>query len=84
MSLRHVGVSCRDPSRPSGIRQWRGDSRGWWEGDTLVVDTVNFGDYTTFYGPPTPSKTPLTGIGPMVDQKRGNIAVLSPLRQVKE
>jgi hypothetical protein len=25
-----------------GVPQWKGDSRGHWEGDTLVIDTVNF------------------------------------------
>ena len=30
------------PHLPEQIRQWKGDSRGRWQGDTLVVDTVNF------------------------------------------
>jgi hypothetical protein len=30
------------PHLPPEIRQWTGDSRGHWEGDTLVVDTTNF------------------------------------------
>ena len=29
------------PHIPAAIRSWFGDSRGHWEGDTLVVDTVN-------------------------------------------
>jgi hypothetical protein len=30
------------PHLPKTIRQWAGDSRGRWEGDTLVVRTTNF------------------------------------------
>ncbi len=30
------------PHLPSQIRTWLGDSRGHWEGDTLVVETTNF------------------------------------------
>jgi hypothetical protein len=38
------------PHLPSGIRQWWGDSRGRWEGDTLVVDVTNFSPKTDFQG----------------------------------
>jgi hypothetical protein len=27
---------------PAGVGQWNGDSRGHWEGNTLVIDTTNF------------------------------------------
>jgi hypothetical protein len=30
------------PHLPANIRQWKGDSRGHWEGNTLVIDTTNF------------------------------------------
>jgi len=36
------------PHVPSNIRQWFGDSRGHWEGNTLVVDTTNFNGKTRF------------------------------------
>jgi hypothetical protein len=35
---------------PASIRQWYGDSRGHWEGDTLVVDVTNFSSKTDFQG----------------------------------
>jgi len=38
------------PHLPAGIRQWYGDSRGRWEGDTLVIDVTNFSPKTDFQG----------------------------------
>jgi hypothetical protein len=38
------------PHVPSNIRLLLGDSRGHWEGNTLVVDTTNFTDRTAFRG----------------------------------
>ena len=38
------------PHLPAHIRQWWGDSRGHWEGDTLVVDVTNFGYKSEFQG----------------------------------
>jgi hypothetical protein len=34
----------------SNIRTWFGSSRGHWEGDTLVVETINFSDKVNFRG----------------------------------
>jgi hypothetical protein len=36
------------PHLPPNVTQWLGDSRGHWEGNTLVVDTTNFTPKTRF------------------------------------
>jgi hypothetical protein len=38
------------PHLPQNIRLWKGDSRGRWEGDTLVVETTNFSAKNPFRG----------------------------------
>jgi len=38
------------PHLPRHVRQWWGDSRGRWEGDTLVVDVTNFTPKTDYQG----------------------------------
>ena len=38
------------PHLPPSIRQWYGDSRGHWEGNTLVIDVTNFSPKTDFQG----------------------------------
>src|SRR5215831_7949531 len=38
------------PHLPANIRQWFGDSRGHWEGETLVVDVTNFSPKTDYQG----------------------------------
>ena len=38
------------PHLPGNIRQWYGDSRGHWEGNTLVIDVTNFSPKTDYRG----------------------------------
>jgi len=38
------------PHLPPTVREWMGDARGHWEGNTLVVDSTNFTDKTRFRG----------------------------------
>ena len=42
------------PALTDAIRQWNGDSRGRWEGDTLVVETRNFSSQTQHRFPSSP------------------------------
>ena len=46
---RVVPVTDR-PHLPAAVRQWHGDSRGRWDGNTLVVDVTNFTPKTDFHG----------------------------------
>ena len=59
--VRIVPVDGR-PALASHIQQWRGDSRGRWEGDTLVVETRNFRDIGTAH--PAPNMALLEALGP--------------------
>ena len=38
------------PHLPAHIRQWYGDFRGHWEGNTLVIDVTNFSPKSDFQG----------------------------------
>ena len=47
--VRVVPVDGR-PRLPSAIRQYKGESRGRWEGRTLIIETTNFLRETSFRG----------------------------------
>ena len=47
--VRIIPVDGR-PHLPSNVRQYLGDARGHWEGNTLVVETTNFTDETKWQG----------------------------------
>ena len=42
------------PQLTETIRQWNGDSRGYWDGDALVVETKNFSPQTQHRFPSSP------------------------------
>ncbi len=47
-SARLIPIDAARPHVGENIRQWNGDSRGHWEGNTLVVETTNFNDQVRF------------------------------------
>ena len=54
------------PHAPESIKLWLGDSRGWWEGDSLVIETTNYSEPSNS-GPDTVKKVNierLSRIGP--------------------
>src|SRR3979490_1227622 len=46
---RIIPIDNRAPL-PENVRQWMGDSRGHWEGDTLVIETTNLNGKNPFRG----------------------------------
>ena len=49
--MHDVRIIPMDGRPHSDIRQWVGDSRGHWEGDTLVVETTSFNGKRGYFGP---------------------------------
>ena len=62
------------PHLDESIRQWHGDSRGHWEGDSLVIETTNYSPKSNFRGSSDNLHLTerLTRVGPDHTQLRGH------------
>jgi len=49
--LRRIKTTNESPHIDDDIRLWTGDSRGYWDGDTLVVETRNFSGLSQSFKP---------------------------------
>ena len=47
---RIIPIDGKQAALPDGMRQWMGDSRGHWDGDTLVIETTNINGKNPFRG----------------------------------
>jgi hypothetical protein len=47
---RVIPIDDTRPKLNARVKQWLGDSRGRWEGDTLVIETTNYTDRTSLQG----------------------------------
>ena len=47
---RIIPIDGRAAALPENMRQWMGDSRGHWDGDTLVIETTNLNGKNPFRG----------------------------------
>jgi hypothetical protein len=48
--VRVIRIGKQHQRLPAHVRQWWGDSIGWYEGDTLVIETTNFHPQQIFRG----------------------------------
>ena len=55
------------PHLPTSLARWYGDSRGRWEGDTLVVDTTGFTDKTAAFQMPLTFESMIGAVGSGTD-----------------